>query len=439
MNIPTFKDQPEFVESALAADKTEKIDTGEPNKLAVGTDASLASIVQSFIATQSQTTHQLIDYIGKAVANASADVRIGDRTLNNENQQNFLSEIATKQNLLSRQLEKNLQQQIALQSGGNMQPEMHLINAPPTEWGGADRVSDSSIKLISEFSGDSSDNEQQLSLFLRGIFALAKTSDLSEKTSVNVLFRKLTGSAYILTDQFLQNEKNASMAQVIRLLENKFLAHCSPLSAESSLHGLQIGSMTFVQLQAKCTKLAFMATRMEAPETRDAIRKLKETNAFLMAISTQDRVAIHNENQRRATHNLSSLSLDQMTDMLQNLASEKASYIQNPILTVGNDAQQAANVTVKPAKDKQHKNPRNVTQGERRGLRPNGRRLTTTQDVKVEPNACLLCGSLSHSYRQNVCPYFGTPLQNSECKNCFHGGHRTALCKSKSKPQNKRM
>ena len=158
-----------------------------------------------------------------------------------------------------------------------------------------------------------------------------------------------------------------------------------------------------------------------------------------MAISTQDRVAIHNENQRRATHNLSSLSLDQMTDMLQNLASEKASYIQNPILTVGNDAQQAANVTVKPAKDKQHKNPRNVTQGERRGLRPNGRRLTTTQDVKVEQNACLLCGSLSHSYRQNVCPYFGTPLQNSECKNCFHGGHRTALCKSKSKPQNKRM
>ena len=91
MNIPTFKDQPEFVESALAADKTEKIDTGEPNKLAVGTDASLASIVQSFIATQSQTNHQLIDYIGRAVANASDDVRIWDRTLNNENQQNIVS------------------------------------------------------------------------------------------------------------------------------------------------------------------------------------------------------------------------------------------------------------------------------------------------------------------------------------------------------------
>ena len=45
MNIPTYKDQPEFVESALAADKTEKIDTEDPHKLAVGSDASLAAIV----------------------------------------------------------------------------------------------------------------------------------------------------------------------------------------------------------------------------------------------------------------------------------------------------------------------------------------------------------------------------------------------------------
>ena len=439
MNIPTYKDQAEFVESSLAADKTEKIDTEDPHKLAVGSDASLAAIVQSFIASQSQTNHQLIEYIGHAVASTSDDVRIGNLTLNNQNQQNFLSEIAARQNLFSRQLEKNLQQQIILQSGGNIQPEAHLINVPPSEWGQQEKVSDSSIKLINEFSGDSSDNEQALSIFLRGIFALAKTSDLTEKTAVNVLFRKLTGSAYILTDQFLQNEKNASIAQVIRLLENKFLAHCSPLAAESALHGLQIGSMTFVQLQAKCTKLAFMATRMEAPATREAIRKLKETNAFLMAISTQDRVAIHNENQRRATHNLASLSLDQMTDMLQNLYSEKASYAQNPILAVNTDAQPVTNVTAKPAKYKQPRYAKNAGQGERRGSKQNGKKLITPQDVKVEHNACLLCGSLSHTYQQDICPYYNTPLMRSECKVCYKGGHRTALCKSKPKPQHRRM
>ena len=53
MNIPTFKDQPEFAESAVAADKSANINTQEPNILAVGSDASLAAIVQSFIASQS--------------------------------------------------------------------------------------------------------------------------------------------------------------------------------------------------------------------------------------------------------------------------------------------------------------------------------------------------------------------------------------------------
>ena len=104
MNIPTFKDQPEFAESAVAADKSANINTQEPNILAVGSDASLAAIVQSFIATQSQTNRQLIEYIGKGVAGAANEVTIGDQTLNNENQQHFLSEIASYQNLLSRQL-----------------------------------------------------------------------------------------------------------------------------------------------------------------------------------------------------------------------------------------------------------------------------------------------------------------------------------------------
>ena len=49
MNIPNFKDQPEFAESATAADKCTKVDTQDPNKMAVGSEASLAAIVQSFI------------------------------------------------------------------------------------------------------------------------------------------------------------------------------------------------------------------------------------------------------------------------------------------------------------------------------------------------------------------------------------------------------
>lgn len=130
----------------------------------------------------------------------------------------------------------------------------------------------------------------------------------------------------------MQNEKNdVTMAQIIRLLESKVLAHCSPLVAKSSLHSLHIRSMTFVQLQACCTKLVFMATRMENPSTRDAMRRLRDTNAFLMAISTSERVAMHNENQRRAILKLAPLLFDQMVDMLQNLASDKTSYMRDPV------------------------------------------------------------------------------------------------------------
>ena len=90
-NIPNFKDKPEFAESATASDKCTKVDTQDPNKMAVGSEASLAAIIQSFTVTQSKTSHQLIEYIGKAVARGAANVTIGNRTLDSENQQHGFS------------------------------------------------------------------------------------------------------------------------------------------------------------------------------------------------------------------------------------------------------------------------------------------------------------------------------------------------------------
>ena len=52
--------------------------------MADGSDASLAAMVQFFIATQLQTNHQLIEYIGKAVAREANNISIGNQTLNSE-------------------------------------------------------------------------------------------------------------------------------------------------------------------------------------------------------------------------------------------------------------------------------------------------------------------------------------------------------------------
>ena len=88
--------------------------------MSVGLDATLTAIVQFFIATQLQTNHQLIEYIGKAVAREANNITIGNQTLNSERE--------------------NLHGQIAPQSGSHPQPDLHLINTPPVEWGHAEKV-----------------------------------------------------------------------------------------------------------------------------------------------------------------------------------------------------------------------------------------------------------------------------------------------------------
>ena len=108
MDIPTYQDTPEFVASVSASSKTQIVDVKDTAKQVIGRDASLATIVQSFITAQSQTTHSLIEYIGKAVASSAGDVTIGEKVLNTAKQQEFLTENAWKQNLMSRHLKKNV-------------------------------------------------------------------------------------------------------------------------------------------------------------------------------------------------------------------------------------------------------------------------------------------------------------------------------------------
>ena len=98
----------------------QQIETDNPAKMAVSTDASLATIVQNFIALRSQTNHQLLDYMSKFIVPDAANVEIAERQLNIEAQKAFLKDIASKQNL-SRQLKKSLHQQIANYEGQRLQ------------------------------------------------------------------------------------------------------------------------------------------------------------------------------------------------------------------------------------------------------------------------------------------------------------------------------
>ena len=104
-----------------------------------------------------------------------------------------------------------------------------------------------------------------------------------------------------------------NLKQVVGHLERKFIIQSSPLHADAKLHNLTQDGVTYSQLQAKVQKLVKLAVRLEKEDKRV---KVKECSAFLMAISTADRILLNAENSRRANENISALSLDQMVNFL---------------------------------------------------------------------------------------------------------------------------
>ena len=74
--------------------------------------------------------------------------------------------MANKQNLMCRQLEKNLHDHLNIQLGKKVDTEQHLVNEFPLDsFGIEQKISDSSLRLSTPFSGDEANNEADLTYF----------------------------------------------------------------------------------------------------------------------------------------------------------------------------------------------------------------------------------------------------------------------------------
>ena len=102
-----------------------------------------------------------------------------------------------------------------------------------------------------------------LSVFMKNVFStkfdtpyVSQTNNLTEAMTINILVRKLTGTAQILIDDFIsQQDKNAlKLKQVVAHLERKFLMVSSPYLADIRLHEIKIQDLTFSQLHAQITR-----------------------------------------------------------------------------------------------------------------------------------------------------------------------------------------
>ena len=318
-----------------------------------------------------------------------------------------------------------------------MAEDLHLIHPPPETWGIELKVSDSGLKMIPDFSGDSSQNESLLGIFFRAVYSLANTANLTETATLAVVIRKLIGSAHELVDSNIKQAgglEHIQLKQIVSLLEKKFLLHVSPISAQAALHALRQGNFTYSQLQAKVTRLARLATRMEPSDDRDNLTRVKEISSFMMAISATDRAFINNENARRQGQNLATLGLDQMVDILLRVAADKLSFTDFEQINIVTDQVTRCPVTaphshltgainktseqqIRPAKPK--KKPIIITKK---------RSFITCQMANVPPNACLMCGDPSHLFKSKDCIYMGIDLMTSPCRHCGVGVHPHQKC-----------
>ena len=465
MDTEDFKDTDLFIESSKVTRLLQELDINDPDKLVVTNQASLPTVVHNFIACQTETNARLIEFMGRQIV---APTMIRGVETSVVDQQGTLSEIATRQNLISRQLEKSLYDQLQVQKGNDCETPDHLINPPPmgSTFGVEAKVSDSGLRLITAFSGDSDNNETALHFFLREVYTLSQTSDLTESATVNVIMRKLSGSAQILLDDYMilqGGPTHVSLKQIVGHLEKKFVVLYSPLHADAQLHNLTQGELSYSQLQAKIQKLARLACRLEKPEDkRITLIQVKEKSAYMMAISTNDRGVLNTENARRATDNMPGLNLDMMSNFLARYAADKMNYKDSaPVFTVDgfqeNNFSEGNPVAYVPNRGnfRSRYNGRRPNSGRvapqqqqlrgeapqrgqiqnyryQRGGARNSRptRFVTTKMANVLPNCCLLCGEASHGFKDPKCIYSGLNLMQSPCRRCQQGAHPTNSCKS---------
>ena len=430
-----YKEDASFQKTFLAADKLKKVDITQPLQNILGTDSSLPVLVQSFVNAQAQTNHQLFVLLGEQTAN-SESIRLNDDELTPAQQRDYIRDLATKQNILSRHLEKSLQAQIDQASGLHVADDLHLIHPPPKTWGNELKVSDSGLKMIPDFSGDSSQNESLLGIFFRAVYSLANTANLTETATLAVIIRKLIGSAHELVDSNIKQAgglEHIQLKQIVSLLEKKFLLHVSPISAQAALHALRQGTLTYSQLQAKVTRLARLATRMEPSEDRDNLTRVKEMSSFLMAISATDRAFINNENARRQGQNLSTLGLDQMVDILLRVAADKLSFTDFDHINVVNDQVTRCPINsphshLTGAVNKTTDQQLHPSKPKKKTLPNKKRPFITCQMANVSPHACLMCGDTSHLFKSQDCVYVGLDLMTSPCRHCGIGVHPHQKC-----------
>ena len=339
--IPNYAEEAVFSEIVKeVTTDMEKVDINDPTQIFLDKETSLMQILKIQSETHSETLRDICEYLKNVQPpqNETIDAagliaeNAGDK-VSVQAKKDFLDNIAKKNILRTRVLQKIEDEKEAKSRGSYINPNRDTIVQIPKEiaQGTVETISDSGLKLLEAFQGNSSNEAEKLQTFLDSLFDIAQTNNLTEKAVIKVLRRKLEGNArkmlIMIIDKFNEKDKEPTLKEIILRLEDRYCSEFQPQVASAKLSMYTKGkNQPYQFLEGDIHGLCKLAVRGEEVTNEKEWINNKTTAVFKQAITEADRKLINTENQTRIMNNLPELTVSQMADLLIKTEAEADAY-----------------------------------------------------------------------------------------------------------------
>ena len=317
----------------------DKVDLDDPDQNIIEKEISTNELLKIQAEAQAKTLSEAINFITKLLP-------LGDITddhqiiaeqpggkVNVQAQQDYLTKIAEKNNLLTKMLQQRHEEKNSKSTGSYFDDTRDPICAIPPQIinGTQTQVSDSALKLLTSFTGDTDKEAENLRTFFRAVYDVAITNRLTEICTVAVLKRKLTGTARRLIDAYeleLDEADRPNLKEIVLKLENRYMADLQPELANARLSMMKKDPHhTYQMVEGEISELVSLAARGEKGD-KTAWIKQRKIEVFKQCIEEKDRQLLFRENQSRNISGLGEMNLSQAVDFLIKNYSEQNAFTQ---------------------------------------------------------------------------------------------------------------
>ena len=114
MDVKDYKAAEAYQDSAMMGELLQQLDLNQPDKLVIEEQSSIPSLMQKYMTCQAETNAQLISFMGERI---TTPITINGDEISILQQQHQLSTMASKSNLLTRQMDQLLMDHLNMQEG----------------------------------------------------------------------------------------------------------------------------------------------------------------------------------------------------------------------------------------------------------------------------------------------------------------------------------